>query len=363
MTCTLFNHRFQSSNTAESRLWLSSQDMYRLNLQAGTIVLTSRAEDGKPVSLLSLHMKDVSDDSSPSLLGAFVCAAAVWPHSSLKPGRACVSDGLHDALGRPDKTSTELLVYTSDFKGSPPLADSLYCRLLLHKHDDLPVLLAREMALPVSNNIARTASPATRKSPILSPGMRGTTMELPITTTSTKKKSPPTPDRSKTAEPTTWADSKGIQRGAILHLLQQRGDRVINCISNLCLRHLQNRIVLPGNILYLPILGEHALFIVEGSKTTGLKKIGPRTEVKLLFGPDDVGPDVPGLQCSNRMNNYIQVAVSAASVVDEAGLEGPATQAARRAAEIGKASLGTVSFADLGGCEDKVRGAGSFFFV
>jgi hypothetical protein len=130
---------------------------------------------------------------------------------------------------------------------------------------------------------------------------------------------------------------------------------VADLLSSLARRHLRARLLLPGNLVALPVLGYSLPLRVVFTDPPGGATVTAKTAVSIAQpgqpspspGAGLEGEDVP-------MADYAHKAALAAAEALGSGAESAGPAAARRAAVAGQTSLG-LSYGDLGGFALQVR--------
>ena len=135
------------------------------------------------------------------------------------------------------------------------------------------------------------------------------------------------------------------------------GSRVQRTVESLLLRHLAGRHLLPGNLVVLPVFGQHAVFVVDQVETiptsadllATLLPVTAGTQVHLLLGGNAAAPGNRQLHAVDLPGAAAAAAAAALTCAeDDAG-----ALAAARAAAAGLASKG-ITFDQLGGAFKQV---------
>ena len=365
---TLITASESHANTPEPRIWVSTDALYKVAVAAGAhiyVALADQHQQPKPLIEVFASTSDVALHQKQSSIGSKSVIATVWPSSTAKRSCAMASSALLDSLGHPDIGTTSLLLFTHpedeiDLHDTSP---SLLSLCLIVGKGGQPVTMRGRPSLldPTSPSLQQSKMARGRGSGNKAPVVQSPSMQSSINTpppmallqTDGMAISPAqnaaTPSRNKNDIVSTRH-----QQEAFTQLLTSPGQRLTSFLESLVLRHAQNRYLMPGNIICLPFVAHQVLLVVEADEFSSSSQpvyVTPQTRVRLILKDETSQEAILG-----RANGhgYVEKAVKSAASLDDEGEEGPASRAARRAAQAGEKAI-NVSFKDLGGSLDRIN--------
>ena len=341
---------------------------------------------GSALPLQSVFGGTVDNPNKELTIGNCCVAAEVWPSHKLKKGVAAVSDALSCMLNSPSP-GRSILVYDGSEEGDLSISECSTVVFKLCLDIDPRGVVERgggrsggnglgggggaESSYPTSSTGPSTPtapSPGQRGGRVATPpSMRGAGTSLPSphllgmppqpvsASKSSKKKNKSqagSDSVSRSQEGATSNVKNPLQRRVVQDLVNGHGDgsKFADVLRILALQTLQNRLLLPGNIITLPFLGLDILLrveeIAEGEESVP-RRVGKRTLVVL-----DVGDGVNGGQVESE--TYADKAAKAAADAVGDGDDGPAAKATYQAAIAGMKSLGVPS-SELGGLHSQME--------
>jgi SpoVK/Ycf46/Vps4 family AAA+-type ATPase len=361
---TLITASESHTNTPEPRIWVSTDALYKFAVAAGAhiyVALADQHHHPKPLIQVFASTNDVDLHQQQSNIGSKSVVATVWPSSTVKRSCAMASSALLDSLGYPDN-GTSLLLFRVDLQDT---SSSLLSLCLIVGKGGQPVIMGGRPSLldPTSpprqqSKMARRRGGGNKAPAVQSPSMMSsinTPPPMELLKTAAVAVSPVQNAATSSRNKNKDIVSTGHQQEALTQLLTSPGQRLISLLESLVLRHAQNRYLMPGNIICLPFMAHQVLLLVEAEEFSSSSQpvfVTPQTRVRLIL-KDETSQEAILVRANGY--GYVEKAVkAAASLADDGEGEGPASRAARRAAEAGEKAL-NVSFKDLGGSLDRIN--------